>query len=86
MPTDPGCINADEDFEYICGCLSALVFDSQVFSYFFAGDFNFHSFSDRYDFILTCLAPYRTVLADLCNMDDSTFTYVSDCHNAMSWI
>jgi len=35
MPTDPGSINADEDFEFICGCLCALVADSRASSYIF---------------------------------------------------
>jgi len=44
-------------------------------NYIFAGDFNFRPFSNIHDFIIKyCMAPHRAVLADLCIMDDVTFT------------
>jgi len=59
MPTDPGCVNADEDFEFIYGCLYALVADSQASNYIFAGDLNFSPFSNRHDVIINFMAPHR---------------------------
>ena len=86
MPSvDPG-NNFDEDFEFVCGCLNALITDSHVSGYIFAGDFNSRPVSTRLDFIVDCLAPHHAVVADLCLMDANNFTYISDAHSTTSWI
>lgn len=85
MPVDTG-YYSDEDFEFICGCLDALIADSHVTGYIFAGDFNFGLHSPRYDFINNSLAKHHIVMADQCLLDANSFTYVSDCHNTTSWI
>ena len=85
MPVDPGS-NSDEDFEFVCGCLNALITDSHVSGYIFAGDFNFRPNSTRLDFIVDCLAPHCAVMADLCILEANNFTYISDVHSTTSWI
>jgi hypothetical protein len=51
MPTDPGGNNADEDYECICGCLSALVTDSQAIVVIFSPVTSISAFS-QIDMIL----------------------------------
>ena len=85
MPTDTGAAT-DEDFEFVCGCINALIVDSNASSYIFVGDFNFRFDSPRYNFILNCLSSHCAVLADQTLLNADSFTYVSDCHNMTSWI
>lgn len=85
MPTDTGAAT-DEDFEFVCGCINALIVDSSASGYIFAGDFNFRFNSLRHQFILNCLSSHCVMLADQQLLNADSFTYVSDCHNTTSWI
>jgi hypothetical protein len=61
MPVDPGC-NSDEDFEFVCGCVNALIVDSHVIlTYIIAGEFNLRPNSMRLEFIINCLVPHRVI-------------------------
>jgi exonuclease III len=86
MPVDVCAGQTDEDFEFVCGYLDALVLESHVNGYIFAGDFNFRHQSSRSKFILNSLAHHNATIADEHTMDSSSFTYISDCHNTTSWI
>jgi len=46
MPTDCG-LEADEDFEFVCGTIDDLLTDSSATGYAIAGDFNLHPTSVR---------------------------------------
>ena len=85
MPTDSGS-EADEDFEFVCGTIDALLTDSSVTGYVIAGDFNFRPTSVRHNFICNCLTSHSPTIVDLNLLDDNSFTYVSDCHSSTSWI
>ena len=76
----------DEDFEFVCGCLNALIAESQVNGYILAGDFNFHLKSRRHKSIMKALDDHHAVLADEYVLNPGSFTYVSDSHNTTSWI
>ena len=85
MPVDPGC-QQDEDFEFICGCLDALITDSNTCGYILAGDFNFRPNSSRHNFVLNSLSSHRAITANICIMNASNYTYVSHYHNTTSWL
>lgn len=86
MPVDSHAVASDEDFEFVCGCLNALVVDSNVNGYMFAGDFNFQLNSLRHKHIADTLAQHHVCIVDQLMLNPSSFTYVSDCHNTTSWI
>ena len=72
MPVDPGC-QQDEDFEFVCGCLDALITDSNACGYILAGDFNFRPNSERHNFILNSLSSHGAITADISIMDVSSY-------------
>ena len=86
MPVDVGVGQTDEDFEFVSGCLNALIAESQVNGYILAGDFNFHLKSQRHKSIMKALDDHHAVLADEYALHPGSFTYVSDSHNTTSWI
>ena len=86
MPVNVYAGQTDEDFEFVCGFLDALVLESHANGYIFAGDFNFQHQSTRSRFILNSLAGHNAIAADEYFMDPNSFTYISDCHNTTSWI
>jgi len=55
MPVDVCEGQTDEDFEFVCGCLNALIAESHVSGYILAGDFNFHFKSPRHNTIMKAL-------------------------------
>jgi len=85
MPTDCGS-ETDEDFEFVCGTIDALLTDSSVTGYVIAGDFNSRPRSVRCDFICNCLNSHCPTIVDLNLLEGDSFTYVSDCHSSTSWI
>ena len=86
MPADVCGGQTDEDFEFVCGCLNALIAESHVSSYILIGDFNFHFKSSRHKTVMKALDAHHAVLVDEYALDASSFTYVSDSHNTTSWI
>jgi endonuclease/exonuclease/phosphatase family metal-dependent hydrolase len=84
MPVDD--ISNDEDFEFICGELNAMIVDSNVNHFIFAGDFNFRLLSNRHTFIQSELKGFNVVFADQLCLPNNSFTYVSDVHGTTSWI
>lgn len=86
MPVDVCGGQTDEDFEFVCGCLNALIAESHVSGYILVGDFNFHFKSPRHKTVMKTLDDHHVVLVDEYALDASSFTYVSDGHNTTSWI
>ena len=43
--------DTDEDFEYICGYLNAMLIESNVNHFIYGGDFNFQFDTDRHEFV-----------------------------------
>jgi hypothetical protein len=85
MPvSSPG--HVDDEFEFTCGCIDALIVDCNVCGFLLAGDFNFALNSDRHKFVLGSLASHQPVLVDQRMLESDSFTYVSDVHNTTSWI
>jgi len=78
--------DTDQDFEFICGLLSALILDCDVNAFLFAGDFNFQFSSSRHDFFLNSLKHHTICSADNRYLNQDSFTYLSDCHNTTTWI
>ena len=76
--------NTGEDFEFICGQLDALLVDSDVNHFIFAGDFNFQFYTNRYKFICDSLKNHDVVIVDEMRLPNDSFTYVSDVHNSVS--
>jgi Endonuclease-reverse transcriptase len=86
MPVDVCGGQTDEDFEFVCGCLNALIAESHVSGYILAGDFNFPFNSSRHKTIMKALDDHLAIVVDEYALDASSFTYVSDSHNTTSWL
>jgi len=84
IPTDCGS-EADEDFEFVCGTIDALLTDSSVNGFVIAADFKFRLTSAKHDFISNCLISHSPTTAHVNLLDDDSFTYISDCHSSTSW-
>jgi len=86
MPVDVCGGQTDEDFEFVCGYLKALIVESHVSGYKLARDLNFHFKSPRHKTVMKAFDDHHVVLVDEYALDASSFTYASDSHNTTSWI
>lgn len=84
MPVDDDVF--DDEFEFVCGALSAMMVDTNVNHFIFAGDFNFRFLTNRHSFIMNSLSDYNVKCADQTYLLPDSFTYVSDVHNTTSWL
>ena len=86
MPVNDPTVQSDDEFEFVCGSLNALIEDCNVLGYILCGDFNFNIDSPRHKYICNSLTSKEAMLADEMLLAKHSFTYVSDCHSTVSWL
>jgi exonuclease III len=86
MPVNDASVNADCEFENVCGSLNALITDCNVSYFILCGDLNYKFDSPRQRVTELYLNDFHGISADRYYLDQNSFTYVSDCHDTVSWI
>jgi len=86
MPVNDASVNADCEFENVCGSLNAVITDCNVSYFILCGDVNYKFDSARQRVTESYLNEFRGISADRYHLAENSFTYVSDCHDTVSWI
>ena len=87
MPTEENDEYSDCEFENVCGCIEALISDSDISGFIILGDFNYKPGTVRENSLINIhLKDYNCVAADTKNLSADTFTYISDSHSTTSWL